>query len=352
MNLKSIINRLLPKSIKHKIRLRKQIEALYDGYNNFLKEGNTSHKAHMSLINLYCSTGGEINDRIQQKVKSVNPAKKITDKLEGISGSYNKDDFKEINNELNGNGYVKFEKKLPKDIVQRLYHYALQTGAKIPPKYDKSIIYDPENPIAEIYRFDNNDLVNNRDIQSLMMDPVLLNIARNYLECEPIFDFPAMWWSTALNKEASSEAAQLYHFDMDRIKWLKIFFYLNDVTEENGPHRYIEGSHKPGHKPAELLRRGYARISDADMKPYYKQEEFKILCAEAGTVFAGDTKCWHKGTPLVSGHRLVLEFEYTSSLFGANIPKMEVKKPSSAFEDFCMNNKIFASNIQLINSKS
>jgi hypothetical protein len=179
------------------------------------------------------------------------------------------------------------------------------------------------------------------------MDPVILNVARNYLQCEPIFDFPAMWWSTCFSKEASSEAAQLYHFDMDRIKWLKFFFYINDVTIENGPHCYIQGTHKPRNKPQKLLNRGYTRISDADLRPYYNSEDFKMLCADAGTVFAGDTTCWHKGSPLRSGHRLVFELEYTGSLFGANRPKMVVENSNASFRDFCKNNKVFASNLEL-----
>jgi hypothetical protein len=158
-----------------------------------------------------------------------------------------------------------------------------------------------------------------------------------------------MWWSTAYQKEASEEAAQLFHFDLDRIKWLKVFFYINDVTPENGPHCYIEGSHKVNAKPVDILNRGYVRIPDADLAPHYKPEAFKTVCGEAGSMFIGDTKCWHKGTPLKKGHRLVLELEYASSLFGANYPIMEVNNPSEAFKEFCAKNKTFAGHIRIKN---
>ncbi|MGI8581152.1 MAG: phytanoyl-CoA dioxygenase family protein [Chitinophagaceae bacterium] len=348
MSITSFIKRKFLGRVQQKIKEKKEEKKFLSDYNTFLQAGETPHETYMSFINLYCSTNGRLNENVHQKIKETNPPVKVADKLEGIAGTFTTSDFKNINNELEEKGYVKFEKKLSQDIIDKIYNYALQTGAKIPPDYNTKIVYDPSNPVSEIYRFDIQDLINNPEIQTLIMDPVLINVARNYLQCEPIFDFPALWWSTSFSKEASSEAAQLYHFDMDRIKWLKIFFYITDVSENNGPHCYIEGSHKPGNKPDSLLKRGYARISDEDLKPYYKSESFKVLCADAGTIFAGDTKCWHKGSPLLNGHRLAFELEYTSSLFGANIPKMQVKNASPMFRDFCMNNKIYASNIELI----
>jgi hypothetical protein len=93
-----------------------------------------------------------------------------------------------------------------------------------------------------------------------------------------------------------------------------------------------------------LLKRGYARIPDNDINQFYKKEDFITITAEAGSIFAGDTKCWHKGKPLKKSHRLVLEFEYTSSLFGANYPKLEIEKASLEFQLFCKENPRYVSN--------
>lgn len=326
-----------------------QEEIFKQGYEVFLKTGQTPHEAHMANINLFCSTNGIFNEAFNDELKQTNPPQPVPENLQGVTGIYATTDFKKINAELNEKGYVHFEQKLSKELCQRLYNYALNAPARIPPGYKEVVKYNPDKPLAEIYRLDIQDLGNNADIQQLMIDPVLVNFARNYLGCEPIFDFPAMWWSTAFQKEASDDAAQRYHFDLDRVKWLKIFFYINDVTLENGPHCYIEGSHKPKVKPAELLSRGYARIPDEDLKPYYKPEAFKVACGEAGSIFMGDTKCWHKGMPLKEGHRLALELEYTSSLFGANYPKIEVVNAGAGFKEYCLKNKTFASNIHFKN---
>jgi len=332
-----IINKLFGKFIQKKIFL--------DGVRKYEQTGITTGESYQALIKLYCLTNGKFDANYHQQTKGKNPPVSVPPVIKGITDTFTKSDFDKINDRLNKDGYIHFEKKLPEDICNRIYQYALQTKATIPPAYDKPLIYDPANPVAEIYRFDMVELANNKDFQVLMMDPALINIARNYLECEPIFDFPAMWWSTSINKEASSEAAQLYHFDMDRVKWLKLFIYLNDVDENNGPHAYIRGSHKPGSKPASLLKKGYARIKDVELAEFYKKEDFVTVFGKQGEMFAGDTKCWHKGTPLKKGNRLVVELEYSSSLFGANQPKMVITNYSTEFKIFCEANPLYASHI-------
>ena len=121
-------------------------------------------------------------------------------------------------------------------------------------------------------------------------------------------------------QEASSEAAQLYHYDLDHMKWLKVFFYLSDVTTEQGPHTYIPVSHKIGRKNYKILQRGYARVTDAEMKDMQSEEPCSLL-GEAGTVIIGDTKCFHKGTPVVAGSRLVLQPTFGPSEFFKKLVK-------------------------------
>jgi hypothetical protein len=319
-------------------------QAFLRGFDEFEKSGKNSENAYQGMVTLYCNTNGKYIEDFHQKARLANPPARVLGNSSGILGNLDSGSFKSINEELNQNGYIEFEKKLSPDLCAKLYAYALTTPAVVKGKESK-ILYDPAKPVSEIYRLGINDLINNKDIQDLIMDPQLMEIARNYLGCEPIFDFPAMWWSTSYLKTASSEAAQLYHFDLDRLKWLKLFFYINDVGPNNGPHCYIRGSHKPGTKPEDLLKRGYSRIEDKDLRKYYSIEDFKTIEGQAGAIFAGDTKCWHKGMPLQEGHRLALELEYTASLFGAIYPKMVVENSSAKFRSFCHENKVYASNL-------
>jgi hypothetical protein len=331
---------------------RKKVDskkALERGYKSFLKTGISPPNVYAANVDLFCKTNGVYTEEFSNKINKANPPLFSERNAEGILGKFSQDDYLNITDKLNEKGYYILDKTISPDVCNELRTLALTIPALIPPAYDKKILYDPSNPKAEIYRFDMQDLMQNETIQKLIIDPVLINFARAYLGGEPIFDFPAMWWSTSIKKEASSEAAQLFHFDLDRVKWLKVFIYVNDVSIENGPHSYIEGSHRPGSKPMELLKRGYVRVPDEDLRVYYKPELFKVVCGNAGSIFLGDTKCWHKGMALKSGHRLVFELEYTNSLFVANYPKLEVMNACAEFRNYCQKNTTFASNIYIKN---
>ena len=313
------------------------------GFLVFKITGRTPERSYQALVRLYCFSGGSFNSKLHEKIKISK--QKQHEKLNGELGEYNAQDFEELSDELNENGYVEFKQKVSSEKLRNINKFAMETPTIV--KSQKTpLLFDPNNLISEIYRFTIQDLINNKDIQDLIMDPVLINVAREYLDCEPIFDFPAMWWSTDFSKKASSDAAQLYHFDMDRVKWLKVFIYINDVNYENGPHCYIQKTHKDGSKPKDILSRGYVRVLDKELKEIYQESQFKVLPGEAGSVFAGDTKCWHKGMPLTKGNRLLLEFEYSSNSFGVNIPEMRITNSNTKFIDFCKENPVFSSRIK------
>lgn len=131
-----------------------------------------------------------------------------------------------------------------------------------------------------------------------------------------------MWWSTPALKEPSSEAAQLYHFDMDRIKFLKFFIYLTDVTPSTGPHCFVAGSHR--RKPAALLRDG--RFQDHELERHYAPERFVEITGPKGTVLAADTRGFHKGKPLETGSRLIFQVEFAVNMFGASRRLIEINE--------------------------
>jgi len=316
----------------------------YYGYYFFKIFGITPYYSHRAMINLYCLTNGKFinffNDKFKNKLKY--PVKISSDFFDKISNL----EYEKINSELNDQGYVKLKYLLKKKIVDKLLSASQSLNAIVDGKETK---FNVNNIQSNIYRFKYNDLINNEIIQELIMDPVLINLARNYFNQEPIFDFAAMWWSTdyEIKKE---DAAQEYHFDFDRPKWLKIFFYLTDVNENNGPHCYISSSHKQDSKPLEILKKGYVRIKDDELKQYYSQDQFKEIKGPPGTILLGDTLCWHKGKPITKGNRLILQLEFTTSLFGLNTPAAIIKKPNKKFIDFCSNNKFYVQNINLDNN--
>jgi hypothetical protein len=114
---------------------------------------------------------------------------------------------------------------------------------------------------------------------------------------------------------------------MDRIKFIKFFFYLTDVGPSNGPHCYIKNSHR--RLPKQLRSDG--RKTDDVIQSAYSPENIMDLQGEKGYIIAVDTRGLHKGTILTEGSGLLLQGVFTVSLFGQNYPKVNPSETTRTF---------------------
>lgn len=195
-----------------------------------------------------------------------------------------------------------------------------------PPRH---ALFDPAKPQAVRYDYPVEALLNQADVQVLLSDPSLLGLAQSYLGSRPRVDVLSMWWHTNYHSSPDSEAAQFYHFDLDRIKWFKVFIYLTDVGKKDGPHTFIEGSHRTSGIPQSMLRRGYVRLSDEEVLSHYSTEREIEFDAPRGTVIVEDTRGLHKGKAVSGSSRLVLQLQFSNSLFGATYPKASLREPQN-----------------------
>jgi hypothetical protein len=227
---------------------------------------------------------------------------------------------------LRDRGYVVFDRRLDEKSCKELLSFARRTpslpmGEGAPTgSPSMRVVFDPAHPLAPKYDFAPADLMRSRTVQELVSDPTLLALAQDYLGCQPVIDIVSMWWSTTARREASSAAAQLYHFDMDRFGFLKFFFYLTEVDRHTGPHAYVAGSHR--HKPKALWRDG--RIPDEELLPHFAVEDIVEIVGPIGTMFAADTSGFHKGTPLERATRLLFQIQFSTDLFGYNLAPIPV----------------------------
>lgn len=183
--------------------------------------------------------------------------------------------------------------------------------------------FDADHPVAVRYDLDEQDVVASDAAQGLLADESLLAVAQEYLGSAPVLDLVAMWWSAAVGEVASSSAAQQFHFDLDRFRFLKFFVLLTDVGDENGPHVYAKGSHIS--KPAHLRRDG--RHHDHVVEEAFPGA-IATIKGRRGTMFLADTIGMHKGLALVEGHRLIFQMEWATSLFGAPYVSPRIEEPS------------------------
>ena len=161
-------------------------------------------------------------------------------------------------------------------------------------------------------------------VQEIAACPELLALLQEHFGHMPILDSVGAWWSIAANRPGSAELAQQYHFDLDRPRWIKLFVYLTDVDPEGGPHVFVRGSHQVEARRATMLSRGYVRITDADVEATYGRDRVDEICGPAGTALLVETIGMHKGKSPTRTNRLILEFQFSSSLFGATYPKIHL----------------------------
>lgn len=301
------------RNLKNWIRLIK-------GLVVFSLTGKRQERAYQAMVGLFCTTGGRSNDVISSVIRFLRPKANFSLNVEEKKLT---ESWAET---LEKDGIAPLGNYLAKETCEDLERWARTTPAV--PKPDrpglaKTLIPNPENPEAEGYYFLEQDLVNNTHIQRLMTDPKLLSLAQNYLGCEPILSIVAMWWSCAgkFSGDAARTLAQMYHFDMDRPKWLKIFFYLTDVEEKNGPHVFVRKTHRTGFIPKEILDRGYARLTDEEVSRHFSEKEQMRIVGSRGSTFAEVTRGLHKGLIPEEKYRLVLQLEFCNSLFGGSYEK-------------------------------
>ena len=246
-----------------------------------------------------------------------------------------------INNDLKNNG------------VCVLNNILLTNKCKIILKQlnQKFFINRTENIVKKLDLFDDlnknvwwlkdyHDLFEIPTIQHIISSEYLLSIAENYLGCKPILHNVLFWASYP----GELETTQQFHQDYDDIKFLKVFIYLNDVTEENGPHTYVKKSlqnidlikKKLNKTDLEKLS---LRYSDEDVQKCYSADVLNI-CGDTGTIIFEDTHGLHKGTNVLKGKRFVLQLVYGVSTYyylkNNNYEKYEchVKKHEILYQKF------------------
>lgn len=293
------------------------------GYLFFNITGKTWWYAYVSFRRLFVLTKGGSNDKMSAQLSRSFPPIKLND-VSGVLGTLTHEKIQEVVANIDKNGYHIFDATLSASKVEALVELSLNLEAElIPAAKDgtKRAKYDRKNPLSPRYQFNEQEILRNKLIQEISFDRSLYAIAQGYLKCIPIQDLTAVWWSTAFSKQASSEAAQLYHFDMDRFKFIKFFFYLTDVDSTNGPHCYIRGSHKQ--MPDKVWKDG--RIPDNEVQESFPKEDILEITGKKGSIIAVDTRGLHKGKVLEKGERLILQIEYTNSLFGAEYQHIDLK---------------------------
>lgn len=320
-------DRLSPRGALRRLRARFQLveESLRFAYGvlAYWLTGRTPARSHLALVNLFTASSGRANDFLARALSILHAPYHFT-RRSGVLGDLQEADLARIQSQLETDGYCLFEACLSADFCDRVVRHSLQAEclvlgdemATVPEKMRAR--YDRRTATAAKYLLTEDDTTDIPEVQELLCDESLLQVAQNYLGAKPIFSGLSLWWSPPVKSQPDVEAAQMFHFDMERIRWLRYFIYLTDVDAESGPHCFIKGTHRTGAIPAEILREGYTRQSDERILQLYGADAYCQFTGRRGTIIAEDSRGFHKGLMPTGKDRLLLAFELSSSTFGAN----------------------------------
>ena len=288
----------------------------FRGYRHYRDTDQTPRRAYAAMRKLFAADPNSF-DRLVAEAQTEHAPLEGLDASRGLVGGR----IDEVARQLHVDGIAVLPTLLSEaecvaleDVARKSTCVLIDSVDGAPPRAQ----FDPETPLAVRYNLEERDILGCDAAQRLLADESLLALAQAYLGAAPVQDMVAMWWSTTAGQaRASSKAAQLFHFDLDRLRFLKAFVYVTNVDNESGPHEFVRGSHRMTQRHF----RDDRRYSDAEVRGEFDRDMVTID-GPRGTVFLADTRGLHKGHPLQRGHRLVFQLEYAISLFGQTVDRV------------------------------
>lgn len=287
------------------------------------RTGRTPALSYAAMRRLFAVSGGRPFERLASAAQAASPLQ-----LDPSSGLLADPEARaRAVAELRADGVTVLSERLPEDQCDALQRVAETSECELFgrwPDAPRRKVFQPSSPAAARYQIDEAEVARCHAAQSVLADESLLAVVQDYLGAPPINDLVTMWWSAPGPTGSESVVAQQFHVDLDRLRFLKLFVYLTDVTEESGPHVYLRGTHRD--LPTRL--RAPRRYTDAEVGPDLTARSLR-LCGRRGTMFLADTIGLHKGLPVRAGNRLVFQLEWCTSLFGQAVATLDLRGHAS-----------------------
>ena len=140
----------------------------------------------------------------------------------------------------------------------------------------------------------------------LMISRPVLDTATAYLGEVPILAGAALWWTP---ENETAERSQLFHFDGEDERQLKLILNVFETGEEHGPFTLLPAEVSAPLRRPSVLRR---RVSDAEVDAIGGLGKVVPLLGSAGSGGFVDTcRCLHFGSRYTRKDRLVLMAQFT-----------------------------------------
>ena len=209
-------------------------------------------------------------------------------------------DVKDIAQELNDNGHVTIKNFFDKDLLLPIKQEFEQKKAEGKLQYNDNYTEQFAHPVAYM------DTVAN-----IPFDDKLLDIATMFFGCVPALNNAQLRKSKATDLHETqlkgNGQTTRYHCDKDSPRLIKMFIYLDDVDENNGPFTYVEKSHL--HKFNNW--KNSVRQEDETIEQIYGKDSVKYLTGNVGDLVMANTNGFHKGKKVIENERLLLTLTYS-----------------------------------------
>lgn len=244
-------------------------------------------------------------------------------------------DILEARNSLESRGFWISPKTIDVELLEEFHDAALKHilqphGCNVS---GESLLQVSKSWNRDMVNLDSQWVANQPLVLQLSTCPSVLRVAGEYLWATPVLNHLESWFSFPV-EQISAGSAKNWHWDCDGIRWLKVFVYLTDVGLATGPHGFVSGSHRKW-----LVNDKSTRVSDEAIQASYP-EDIKVFTAPKGTVIFEDTRGFHRGYPLESGYRLVLQIQFNVDSFG--IGPNTVSLPQSFREKLSQSPKVLS----------
>ncbi len=281
------------------------LKILYWKYFQNFKRFKELKKNKFQLTKKHVEIYKEINKKI--KINGI-----VVEKPEIIFNSLEINTLKKILN-LSNEKIKKFENEKNSESYKNFFNSLKERQMFKPFRYDLGDYLNFKDRKLDANNF--NEL--HYEILKIGLKDEFLYIASLYLGIYPFLGRFYAWYDFPINENAVS--SQCWHRDSDDRKFLKIFIYLNEVKNDNGPFCFIKNTHFKNNKnfsnESEKKTTKYSKfniLTDKDVKIKFAPEEVKECFGNFGTTIFADTSGFHKGKSLENKKRIMLVFEYFS----------------------------------------
>lgn len=150
------------------------------------------------------------------------------------------------------------------------------------------------------------DVLSCSPLVKLANHPFILDLVSQYLGAKPTISSYQAWWTLGEHYQpGSAHYDDVYHRDVDDLRFIKLFVYLTDTTIASGAHCFVKGSHLCD----TLARRG--KISDEDVVGNFDPSLITTIAGYAGTAFLEDTWGIHRPLLATRGRRMIFSVIYS-----------------------------------------